>query len=113
MVEQNPPRGAGLRPQKAEQNAVRFEVEVIYCGRFETAVQSVRVEEGCTILDALIRSRLMDRFPEIDLRKNATGIFGTIKKTDAKLSPGDRVEVYRAITCDPEAVPRRDEENSQ
>jgi putative ubiquitin-RnfH superfamily antitoxin RatB of RatAB toxin-antitoxin module len=36
------------------------------------------------------------------------GVFGNIVKLATPLKPGDRVEVYRPITCDPETVPRRD-----
>ncbi len=36
------------------------------------------------------------------------GVFGRLAKLDAALKPGDRVEIYRAITCDPQTVPRRD-----
>jgi putative ubiquitin-RnfH superfamily antitoxin RatB of RatAB toxin-antitoxin module len=35
------------------------------------------------------------------------GIFGKVAELDAALKPGDRVEVYRAITADPATVPRR------
>lgn len=33
---------------------------------------------------------------------------GKLVKLDAALRAGDRVEIYRAITCDPQTVPRRD-----
>jgi hypothetical protein len=32
-------------------------------------------------------------------------------KLDSPLKPGDRVEIYRAITCDPTTVARRDVES--
>ena len=47
-------------------------------------------------------------FPTIDLGTQKVGIFGRLIKLDATLKPGDRIEIYRAITCDPQTVPRRD-----
>jgi putative ubiquitin-RnfH superfamily antitoxin RatB of RatAB toxin-antitoxin module len=37
-------------------------------------------------------------------------VFGRLVKLDTALQPGDRVEIYRPITCDPQTVPRRDGE---
>ena len=47
-------------------------------------------------------------FPHIDLETQKVGVFGKLVKLDAALRPGDRVEIYRPITCDPQTVPRRD-----
>jgi putative ubiquitin-RnfH superfamily antitoxin RatB of RatAB toxin-antitoxin module len=47
-------------------------------------------------------------FPTIDLETQKVGVFGRLVKLDAALRPGDRVEIYRPITCDPQTVPRRD-----
>ena len=46
--------------------------------------------------------------PEIDLENQKVGIFGKITKLDAIVADGNRVEVYRPITADPETVERRD-----
>jgi putative ubiquitin-RnfH superfamily antitoxin RatB of RatAB toxin-antitoxin module len=47
-------------------------------------------------------------FPAIDLETQKVGVFGRLVKLDATLKPGGRAEIYRAITCDPQTVPRRD-----
>ena len=47
-------------------------------------------------------------FPHIDLATQKVGVFGKLVKPEAKLRPGDRIEIYRPITCDPLTVPRRD-----
>jgi putative ubiquitin-RnfH superfamily antitoxin RatB of RatAB toxin-antitoxin module len=36
------------------------------------------------------------------------GIFGKITRLDTKLEEGNRVEIYRPITANPETVERRD-----
>ena len=50
--------------------------------------------------------------PHIDLATQKVGIiFGKIAKLDTALRLGDRIEIYRPITCDPQTVPRRDGES--
>jgi hypothetical protein len=51
---------------------------------------------------------LLEQFPEIDLERQKVGIFGKITRLDTKLEEGNRVEIYRPITADPETVERRD-----
>lgn len=66
------------------------------------------VPAGTTIADAIERSAIRDRFPEIDLSRQKVGIFGRVLPLDHTLADGDRVEIYRAITADPDLVERRD-----
>jgi putative ubiquitin-RnfH superfamily antitoxin RatB of RatAB toxin-antitoxin module len=42
--------------------------------------------------------------------RQKVGIFGKVTKLDSKVTEGDRVEIYREITADPELVERRDVE---
>jgi putative ubiquitin-RnfH superfamily antitoxin RatB of RatAB toxin-antitoxin module len=59
--------------------------------------------------EAIRLSGLLDEFPEIDLQENKLGIFGKVVKAAQPLKEGDRLEIYRPITADPETVERRDE----
>lgn len=68
------------------------------------------VEEGTTVEQAVEQSGLLQKFPQIDLDENRFGIFGRLVKGAEVVKEGDRVEIYRPITADPETVPRRDEE---
>lgn len=70
----------------------------------------VEVPDGITAEDALRLSGLLEQFPEIDLNENKLGVFGKVVKPAQPLKEGDRLEVYRPITADPETVERRDEE---
>jgi len=54
------------------------------------------------------KSGLLTMFPEIDLETQKAGIFGKLTKLDAVVEEGNRVEIYRPITADPETVERRD-----
>ena len=67
----------------------------------------IELPDGSTIQDAINRSGILKQFPEIDLEKNKVGIYGKASKLDAVLNDGDRVEIYRPITCDPKTVPRK------
>ena len=67
----------------------------------------IELPDGATVQDAINRSGILKQFPEIDLEKNKVGIYGKVSKLDAALNDGDRVEIYRPITCDPKTVPRK------
>lgn len=67
----------------------------------------IEVPEDATVQSAIAQSGILDKFPFIDLEQCAVGIFGKVAELDAALRPGDRVEIYRAITADPATVPRR------
>jgi putative ubiquitin-RnfH superfamily antitoxin RatB of RatAB toxin-antitoxin module len=67
----------------------------------------IEVPEESTIQAAIELSGILRKFPEINLDTHAVGIFGKVAQLDGLLKPGDRVEIYRAITADPATVPRR------
>ena len=69
---------------------------------------TTEVPDDSTVRDAIEKSGILKMFPTIDLGAQKVGIFGRLVKLDAALKPGDRVEIYRPITCDPQTVPRRD-----
>lgn len=69
---------------------------------------NVEVPDGSTVKEVLELSGLLDMFPEIDLETQKVGIFGKIAKLDSTVEEGQRIEVYRPITADPETVERRD-----
>jgi hypothetical protein len=66
------------------------------------------VPEGATVREAIERSGVLKQFPQIDLDAQKVGVFSKVVKLETPLRAGDRVEIYRAITCDPQTVPRRD-----
>jgi len=76
---------------------------------FSTGV--LRGHEGGPLVigDTLfVHSPFPNKVFAIDLETQKVGVFGRLVKLDAPLRPGDRVEIYRPITCDPQTVPRRD-----
>jgi putative ubiquitin-RnfH superfamily antitoxin RatB of RatAB toxin-antitoxin module len=67
----------------------------------------IEVPEATTVQQAIEQSGILNKFPEINLGDCKIGVFGKMAELDAALKPGDRVEIYRAITADPATVPRR------
>jgi hypothetical protein len=65
----------------------------------------LHLEEGATVAEAIERSGIAARFPEI---ANApVGIFGKRVARDATLASGDRVEIYRPLIADAKSARRR------
>ena len=69
---------------------------------------TIEVPDDSTVQTGIEKSGILRMFPTIDLDRQKVGVFGKLVKLDAPLRPGDRVEIYRPITCDPQTVPRRD-----
>jgi len=67
----------------------------------------LEIPDGSTIEHAIQVSGVLKQFPEIDLKTQKVGIFGKIAKLDTLVQDGDRVEIYRQITADPNQVKRR------
>lgn len=68
----------------------------------------LEVPNGSTVKQVIELSGLLNMFPEINLEEQKVGIFGRVTKLDAVVEDGNRIEIYRPITADPETVERRD-----
>lgn len=67
----------------------------------------LEVPDGSTISEAIELSGVLTQYPEIDLETQKVGIFGKLAKLETPIKEGDRVEIYRKITADPQQVQRR------
>ena len=76
-------------------------VEVAYATPAEQIIIGLQVAEGTTVGEAIACSKILSRFPEIDLSKNKVGIFSQLCKLDTVLKQNDRVEIYRPLLIDP------------
>ncbi len=79
-------------------------VEVAYALEKKQTLLELEVGEGTTLKQAVELSGIIDIYPQIDLTKDKTGIFGKIAKLDAILREKDRVEIYRPLIADPKQV---------
>jgi putative ubiquitin-RnfH superfamily antitoxin RatB of RatAB toxin-antitoxin module len=79
-------------------------VEVAYAREQVQALVPVQGGPGLTIREAIERSGMLQRFPEIDLEANKVGVFGKVAGLDTTLADGDRVEIYPPLIADPKAA---------
>ncbi|MFW1678588.1 RnfH family protein [Pontibacter sp. JAM-7] len=78
-------------------------VEVAYALPTEQKIIRVQVTEGSTAYEAVMKSGIVEVFPQIDPDQDPMGIFGKAMK-DPKttvLTEGQRVEIYRPLIADP------------
>ncbi len=85
-----------------------MQIGVAYSEPSQQIWLNIEVPDDATVRQAIDKSGILRMFPHIDLEAQKVGVFGKLVKLDAALRAGDRVEIYRAITCDPQTVPRRD-----
>jgi len=81
-------------------------IEVAYALPDRQEILGLTVEEGCTLKEAILKSGILERFQEIDIERDATGIFGQLMPGNQILREGDRVEIYRPLTADPRIARR-------
>lgn len=81
----------------------RIQVEVAFAREDDQALLAVEGAKGMTVREAIERSGILKRFPEIDLDINKVGIFGKLATLEQALETGDRVEIYRPLIADPKA----------
>ncbi|MBT3195803.1 MAG: RnfH family protein [Candidatus Ruthia sp.] len=79
-------------------------VEVAYALEKKQTLLALEVDEGTTLKQAIELSGIIDTYPQINLTKDKTGIFGKIAKLDTVLREKDRVEIYRPLIADPKQV---------
>ncbi len=81
-------------------------VEVAYAASDRRHVVRLSVAPGCSVGDAIRMSGLLEECAEIDLARNAVGLFGRRVSLERVLAEGDRVEIYRPLKRDPMAARR-------
>ncbi len=85
-----------------------MQIGVAYSEPTQQIWMTIEVPDAVTVREGIERSGILKQFPHIDLETQKVGIFGKLVKLDAALRSGDRIEIYRAIICDPQTVPRKD-----
>jgi putative ubiquitin-RnfH superfamily antitoxin RatB of RatAB toxin-antitoxin module len=90
-------------PQSASKGAGEptIKVEVVFAREQVQALLQVEGARGLTAGEAIERSGILGRFPEIDLATNKIGIYGKLAKPEQALEDGDRVEIYPPLIADP------------
>lgn len=79
-------------------------IEVAYALENKQTLLNIEVDAGTTLKQAIEISGLLTLYPQINLMKDKTGVFGKIAKLDTILREKDRVEIYRPLIADPKQV---------
>jgi hypothetical protein len=90
--------------ESAEVNEDKITVEVAYALPEQQVIVSLNVSPGTTVRAAIEQSGMLTKFEEIDLEKNAVGVFSKKVTLDQVLRNRDRVEIYRPLIADPKQV---------
>lgn len=91
-----------------------MQIEVAYARPDEQVIIGIEVEEkSITVGEAIQRSGILERFPEIDLQVNKVGVFSKLTGLDQPLQAGDRVEIYRKLVADPKQARRQRAEQAR
>lgn len=83
----------------------RIQVEVAYAEADRQTLIALELDKGSTVADAIARSGIAMRVPDISRRK--VGVFSRIVTPGTVLGNGDRVEIYRALLIDPKEARRK------
>lgn len=88
-----------------ENRSEMITVEVAYACPDVQVILEAHVPQESTIEEAIRRSGIRERFPEIELGPaTRVGIFGKLARLDTVLRERDRVEIYRPLIADPREV---------
>jgi uncharacterized protein len=82
-------------------------VTVVYALPAAVTEIEVRLATGATVADAIERSDIAARLPDVDIAGAPVGIFGKRVRRDTTLGDGDRIELYRRLIADPKVARRR------
>ncbi|WP_105190089.1 MULTISPECIES: RnfH family protein [unclassified Pseudoalteromonas] len=90
-----------------------IEVEVVFALPDKATVLSVEVPKGSTAEEAVLKSGIVEKCPEIDMKNLTLGIWNRTCKLDTELKAGDRVEIYRPLIADPKEARRKRAEKAK
>ena len=82
-------------------------VEVAYALPGEQLILELEVPAGITAGEAVHRSGMLERFPQIDAATLKLGLYSRPVEPGQPLRDGDRVEIYRPLLADPKQVRRQ------
>ncbi|PTQ91142.1 RnfH family protein [Agitococcus lubricus] len=79
------------------------EVEVAYALPHKQLILTIQVPEGTSLYDAVVQSRMVEHFPDLDLSQASLGVFGKLEKSPKTraVCAGERIEIYRPLLTDP------------
>ncbi|MCK5871560.1 MAG: RnfH family protein [Methylococcales bacterium] len=83
-----------------------IKIEVAYAEAEQQLIIPVMLAIKSTVQHAIMVSKMLEYFPEINLETMQVGIFGQRCGLDQMVTMGDRVEIYRPLRYDPKTARR-------
>lgn len=99
--------------ESGNKQAMTAKVEVAFALPDKQTLVEVFVPEGSSVESVIVESGMLDRYPEIDLKQNAVGIWNRTCKLQDIVCDGDRIEIYRPLIADPKEARRRRAEKAK
>jgi putative ubiquitin-RnfH superfamily antitoxin RatB of RatAB toxin-antitoxin module len=87
--------------------AESLSIEIAYALPHRQELVHLALPPGSTVQQAIEASGLMQKYADIDLKRNKVGIYGKLTRLDAPLRDRDRVEIYRPLLADPKEVRKK------
>lgn len=84
--------------------AENIRIDVCYAMADKQELVGLNLDQGTSLQQALEASGLLEKYPEIDLKKNKFGVWNKLSKLDTVLRDRDRIEIYRPLIADPKEV---------
>ncbi|MBB6091863.1 hypothetical protein HNQ60_000709 [Povalibacter uvarum] len=92
-----------MEPATPDQISVR----VVYALPERQSIVTVRIAEGSSVIDAVRKSGLLERYPDAARVPLNVAIFGRVVAVEERLRDGDRVEILRPLIVDPKQARRQ------
>ncbi len=68
---------------------------------------ALELDDGATVADAIVRSGLCERFPELQVDDEHVAVWNRRVLLASALRDGDRVEILRPLIADPKQARRQ------
>lgn len=84
-----------------------IQISVLYApGPRAVRVWALTLPQGSTAWQAILASKVLPEYPQLDVSVAGVGIWGHRVMPDHVLREGDRVEIYRPLQVDPKVARR-------
>lgn len=103
----------GSENESQEVESKTAKVEVVFALPDKQTLLDVVVAAGSSVEAVIQESGMLQRYPEIDLTRNAVGIWNRTCKLSDTVKDGDRIEIYRPLIADPKEARRRRAEKAK
>ena len=72
-------------------------IRIVYASKKEQKIYMIKCKAGINVEQAILNSKILDDFKEIDLNKQKIGIFSEVVSLKTILKSNDRIEIYREL----------------